>query len=394
MARHFKSDDSTSASRKPARKMQLSEGTESIRVLSAKDVRPEWDEKDHGALRTFLGAFFGVLALLAMAVVVIGFVLNGSISLRGSDKAVTQALTDVAEGEPFYMLVVGTDSSESDYSGTADVLTLARVEPQTATLTMVSIPRDTMVHIGGSDSVEKINASYAYYGATSTLETVSAFAGVPIHHFAKVNYAGLERAIDQLGGITVNVPEAVDIDGGKIHLEAGEQLMDGKTAMAYAREPFSVNGVNLSNLHSQRLVLSAILHATLDAPISQKPALATTLAGSFSTDLTLPELGKLALQLRGKELTIRGAVTPSYSFVQDGFTQVGTMFDEWRDMMKRVDAGLDPLDLEAEIPEPQASSETLGAATNSAAPQDYKELAAQAMAASAEAAGEAEAASE
>ena len=57
---------------------------------------------------------------------------------------------------------------------------------------------------------------------------------------------------------------------------------------------------------------------------------------------------------------------------------MGTMFDEWRAMMKRVDAGLDPTDTSATIPEPQASSTTLGAATNSAAPKDYRALAAKA----------------
>lgn len=48
-------------------------------------------------------------------------------------------------------------------------------------------------------------------------------------------------------------------------------------------------------------------------------------------------------------------------------------------MMRRVDAGLDPTDEEAEIPEPQASDSELGAASNAASPRDYKDLVADAM---------------
>ena len=55
------------------------------------------------------------------------------------------------------------------------------------------------------------------------------------------------------------------------------------------------------------------------------------------------------------------------------------MFDEWRAMMQRVDAGLDPADETAEIPEKQLNDERLGMATNSAAPRDYKTLAENAM---------------
>ena len=383
MARHFKSDDSTSASRKPARQMKLSEGTESIRVLTAKDVRPEWEEKDRSGLRTFLGAIFGVLALLAMVLVVVGFVLNGSISLRGNDKTAAQSLADTAEGEPFYILIVGTDSREDDYTGRNDALILARVDPSNAKVTLVSIPGDTMVNIGGSESVEKINASYAYYGATSTIETVSAFTGVPISHFMKLNFAGLKRTVEQMGGLTISASANTESGNGSVTTESGAQTLDGDTALGYLRERTVTSANDLELVQMQRLVVSAFIQQVLATQPTQLPQLVTSLAGSVSTDLNLLDLAKLALQFRGKDLTIYTGITPSYTFVQDGFSHLGTMFDEWRDEMKRVDAGLDPLDLETTIPEPQASDENLGAATNCAAPQDYKELAAQALAAGA-----------
>ena len=51
------------------------------------------------------------------------------------------------------------------------------------------------------------------------------------------------------------------------------------------------------------------------------------------------------------------------------------LYDEWRAMMRRVDAGLDPSDSSAEIPQEQAEDERLGAAANAAGPRDYRALA-------------------
>ena len=64
---------------------------------------------------------------------------------------------------------------------------------------------------------------------------------------------------------------------------------------------------------------------------------------------------------------------------QDGISYVGTQYAEWQDMMRRVDAGLDPTDTSAEIPEPQASDTELGAATNAASPAEYHDLMADAL---------------
>ena len=93
-----------------------------------------------------------------------------------------------------------------------------------------------------------------------------------------------------------------------------------------------------------------------------------SLASCVTTDYTAAELADTALALKDTGVTVYSAACPSYSFGEGGISYVGTMYDEWRAMMQRVDAGLDPADESAEIPEPQASDEDLGAATNARAP--------------------------
>ena len=84
-----------------------------------------------------------------------------------------------------------------------------------------------------------------------------------------------------------------------------------------------------------------------------------------------------ALGLQGLEgsLDVYSATAPSYAYDEGGVSYVATMYDEWRAMMQRMDAGLDPADEDAVIPAEQLADERLGAATNAAGPRDYAYLA-------------------
>lgn len=109
------------------------------------------------------------------------------------------------------------------------------------------------------------------------------------------------------------------------------------------------------------------------------PGLIGQLANCITTDLSVTDIVGYAQEFLGKELTVYSAICPSYTLNQDGVSYVATMFNEWKRMMQLVDAGLDPNDATAEIPSEQADNADLGAASNSPAPRDYEDLAANAM---------------
>ena len=139
------------------------------------------------------------------------------------------------------MLLMGTDKSEDrDASGEfgdayrSDSMMLARIDPQQKKVTLVSIERDTLVDIDGY-GINKINAAYALGGPSLAVKTVSEFAGVPISHYAEINFDGFKAVVDALGGVDVNV--SIDIDdpeaGGS--LSAGEQAINGDQALILCR---------------------------------------------------------------------------------------------------------------------------------------------------------------
>ena len=142
--------------------------------------------------------------------------------------------------------------------------------------------------------------------------------------------------------------------------------MPGSCAVLAARLSQS-----FSSAAAQRAIISAIADEVLASPPTELPSLVGSLASCVTTDYTAAELADTALALKDTGVMVYSAACPSYSFGEGGISYVGTMYDEWRAMMQRVDAGLDPADESAEIPEPQASDEDLGAATNARSPRDY-----------------------
>lgn len=105
----------------------------------------------------------------------------------------------------------------------------------------LSIPRDTVVPIPGHGE-DKINAAYAYGGAALSIKTISDWTGITIDHLVEIDLANFPKFIDALGGIDVKTPCVIsDINGGtrnggvSIRLKAGENHLNGKQALAFAR---------------------------------------------------------------------------------------------------------------------------------------------------------------
>lgn len=278
--------------------------------------------------------------------------------------------------DPFYVLLIGSDARKNDTVSRSDTIMLARVDIENATVSLVSIPRDTMVMTEGG-YVDKFNSIYNN-GPAATVRAVSEFAGVDITHYVEVDFNGVKDVVDALGGITVDVPEDIDDYKAKLTLSAGEQVLDGATALKYARARYDVTGGDFGRVRAQRQVVEAIARKVLASSPVDLPGVVTELAESIKTDLSVTDIISyaLAIQQNVSGLTIFSATTPSYGYDYYGVSYVATMYDEWRAMMQRMDAGLDPADEGAAIPEEQLANERLGAASNGGSPRDYYYLAA------------------
>lgn len=160
--------------------------------------------------------------------------------------AARKQLTETLPGKPVTVLLLGSDRREvlgpSDV-GRSDTLILVRLDPQTRSISMLSIPRDLRVEIPGHGA-DRINAAYSLGGgkdgAALALETVKQLTGLQINDFVDINFRGFIRVIDKLGGAYFMVDRRYYNDTAvtnfaSIDLQPGYQRLDGRDALSFVR---------------------------------------------------------------------------------------------------------------------------------------------------------------
>jgi polyisoprenyl-teichoic acid--peptidoglycan teichoic acid transferase len=141
---------------------------------------------------------------------------------------------------PVSILLMGIeDYSSQGKGGRADSLIVATFNPDSQSVKLMSLPRDTMAYIEDEGREDKINHSYNY-GQLATVETVENLLDIPIDYYATVNFDGFKSIIDEIGGVEVDVPfdfwETTDTyPKRKVYFYEGKQNLNGEEALAYAR---------------------------------------------------------------------------------------------------------------------------------------------------------------
>ena len=127
----------------------------------------------------------------------------------------------------------------------ADVIIIARVEPKARRGLLVSIPRDTLVRLPGHKGQVLINQSFEQ-GPQGVINAIKSNFGVPIHHYAQIDFDGFRKMVDAIGGVRMYVP-APSRDrpndpknrGSGLNIKtAGCQTFDGATALAWVRSRY------------------------------------------------------------------------------------------------------------------------------------------------------------
>jgi len=116
--------------------------------------------------------------------------------------------------------------------------TLMLVRAGGGSFRQLSIPRDTLADVPGLGP-QKINSAYASGGAKLAVETVEGLLGLDVDQVAIIDFDGFRRFIDSLGGVEVNLPQAVcsSISGGAfgLDLKKGTHTLNGFQAITLAR---------------------------------------------------------------------------------------------------------------------------------------------------------------
>lgn len=256
-------------------------------------------------------------AVVCLVVAVVGFVAYTA-SLAGT--ALEQMSTPlpaevpkenlpapVKEHERINILVMGLDDDRLR----SDTMMVVSVDTDAKKVGVLQIPRDTRALLAGKGTLEKINGAYAsgvgdklFPANLRALKTVEDLLDVDIHYTAVVDLDGFRKIINELGGITIDVPIKMDYDDPDqnlhIHIKPGRQKLDGKQALEFVRFRHNNDGTgypdqDLGRIRAQQQFMKAVLDEMLKpANIPLIPARATMLARYIETTMEPNRIVSLA----------------------------------------------------------------------------------------------------
>lgn len=180
------------------------------------------------------------------------------------------------------ILVIGSDSRQGlgrkfgagVLGARSDTSMLLHIAPGHTRADIISFPRDSMVpvlactndgqgHAGQTAQpgvVERLNATFSAGGAPCLWKTLEQETGIRIQHFVEVNFAGFQSIVNDVGGVPVCLPFAINNPQSRLHLAAGKHVVNGAQALAFVRLRENIGeGSDTQRIQRQQYFLASVM---------------------------------------------------------------------------------------------------------------------------------------
>ncbi|MEW6223976.1 MAG: LCP family protein [Chloroflexota bacterium] len=252
------------------------------------------------------------------------------------DYQVAPEVTPPTVASRINILLTGIDSAETRTTALTDTIMVVSINPADKSVAMVSIPRDISNFrlYDGRTFKGKINSFMTWVRNhpsefdekpfPALMKEVGYLLGVPIHYFAAIDLQGFRRMIDEVGGVTVDNPRAINdplydwFDGSYgFYLDAGRVKLNGRNALAYARSRQGAGDSDFTRAARQQQLLVALRQKLTSASmITRLPDIIKVAGDTVRTNVPtdrLEELIKLAREIDG-DLIERVVLGPPYAY--------------------------------------------------------------------------------
>jgi len=212
------------------------------------------------------------------------------------------------------IVLLGDGGYIREGGGLIDTIMVASIDYEKNAVSMISVPRDYYVGKNinlGLDRYGKINQIYNNYNDLTEPErfekiklAVGELVDLDIQYYMRIDFDGFVEIVDSLGGISINVPKAIndptypnktDTGYSPFKIQAGLQDLDGETALKYARSRHTSS--DFDRAARQQLILEAIRQKALSAGVltdlDTLSNLYNAIQDNFDTDLSIREMASL-----------------------------------------------------------------------------------------------------
>ncbi|WSQ12932.1 LCP family protein [Streptomyces sp. NBC_01231] len=241
--------------------------------------------------------------------------LNGNINSVSLNGKGGEEKADEFGRTPINILVMGSDgrTSKADCklgggcsqtgvqsgNGNADVQMVVHISADRSNATVMSIPRDTMTDVPACKDSETGQSTSGYhgqinsalqYGPACQVATIHQLTGIPIDHFVKLDFSGVVKMSDAVGGVSVCVSDDVYDTYSHLKLSKGTHTLKGEAALQFVRSRHGFgDGSDLGRTVSQHIFLSAMIRKFKSAGTLTDPAAVYSLADAATKALTVDD---------------------------------------------------------------------------------------------------------
>jgi len=200
---------------------------------------------------TFIKVFLIAFALILIVATPVTYLAQRALETHpgGADTPILQDELDsqVPESHPFYdafnsaekvnILLLGVNQ------GLTDTIMLVLFDTKAKHLDVISVPRDTYYYRVGfeSEAQRKLNAAYRGNPVNTAKAVSEILAGAPINYYVVIDYKGVEKIVDSMGGVPMDIPfnmvynDPYDKPPLSINIPKGNQVLNGKKAVQFLR---------------------------------------------------------------------------------------------------------------------------------------------------------------
>lgn len=228
------------------------------------------------------------------------------------------------ETEPVNLMLLGLDRDRTR----SDVIMLINFDPESSSVNLLSIARDTRIKTGGR--FRKINSLYSGGGEKRIASELSRITGLPVHYYVTADFKGFRKIIDVLGGVEFYVPFDMNYDDPTqnlhIHLRKGLHVLDGKKAeqlVRYRKGNLRGQGYlegDIGRIKTQQDFFRALIDQKLNIKyISKASDIFAIMQEHVKTNITVSDIARFAPSAaKVKSSDVKTFVLPGKSRVING----------------------------------------------------------------------------
>ena len=196
---------------------------------------------------------------------------------------------------PFTVYISGIDNRDHTlpYAARSDVNLIMVFNPTRHQILVLNTPRDFYVPLAMNGQKDKLTHA-GLYGVNESIHTLENFYNIKINYYARINFDATSSIIDQLGGVDITIPYAVNTYHGRRSYQPGTYHLNGAEALDIARERVSISwaGGDRERGRNQEKILSALIAKSQQDPniLGKVDQIFASIAKNIQTNFTSDDL--------------------------------------------------------------------------------------------------------